>query len=104
MTAGAPLERTLLTHDQVAVLLRGGSAKAARDWFWRHRAGLEALGFPPPVPGIARRWDPVAIHAWLDSQVPAHLRPYLPGPAAAAGGDDWETKLDAAARDLAAAE
>lgn len=106
------MARALLTREQVAVMLRGrDSAPAtARQWLAENRAALEALGFPPAVPGT-NRYDPAAILAWLDSQVPAHLRPFLAaahGPGVvnldASDLDDWETQLDAAARDLAAAE
>lgn len=53
--------RALLTQRQVAEWL-GHSL----DWFRRHRARLTAeQGFPAPVPGLGRRWDPAAITAWL---------------------------------------
>jgi len=67
----------LLKHGQVAQLL-GHSA----DWFSRHRAQLEAQGFPRPVPGCGRRWDPAAIEAWLAAQRPGAV-------------DEWEARLRA---------
>jgi len=34
----------------------------------RRRRLEEDHGFPPPVPGLGRRWDPQAIEAWLARQ------------------------------------
>lgn len=57
----------------------------------------EAEGFPPPVLGRGRgaRWDPAAIDAWLDSRMPAHLRPELrhEGPTGEIDLDAWRDKL-----------
>jgi hypothetical protein len=37
--------------------------------FNARRRRLEAdHGFPPPVPGLGRRWNPAAIEAWLAAQ------------------------------------
>ena len=33
--------------------------------FCRRRARLEAAGFPRPLPGLRRRYDPLAIQGWL---------------------------------------
>ena len=33
--------------------------------FCRRRAQLEASGFPRPLPGLRRRYDPLAIQGWL---------------------------------------
>jgi hypothetical protein len=40
-------------------------------WFYRNRVRLEARGFPVPVDGLGLRWDPAAIDAWLNAQLPA---------------------------------
>jgi hypothetical protein len=34
----------------------------------RRRRLEEDHGFPPPVPGLGRRWNPAAIEAWLAQQ------------------------------------
>lgn len=74
----------LLSAQEVAALLH-----RQMNWFYKHRRRLEALGFPRPVPGMGRRWDPVAIRHWLDKQ--AGLAPASPA------GDDpnWGRRLDA---------
>jgi hypothetical protein len=47
--------------------------------FNARRRRLEAdHGFPPPVPGLGRRWNPAAIEGWLASQgggLPDHQAP-----------------------------
>ena len=35
--------------------------------YTNHKRLTESEGFPPPVRGCGRRWDPVAVDAWLDS-------------------------------------
>lgn len=66
--------------------------------FLRLRGRLEAeQGFPPPVPGLALRWDPRAIEDWLAARRAA--------PAAAASEsspalDAWEATLAARADTL----
>lgn len=65
-------ERELLTRDQVARKLGHTGC-----WFNRNRKSLEREdGFPPAVLGRGRgaRWDPAAIDAWLDRQMPPDLR------------------------------
>lgn len=52
--------RPLLTAHQVAQLLALPGPRS----FSARRRRLEAEGFPPPVPGLGLRWDPVAIDAW----------------------------------------
>jgi hypothetical protein len=49
----------------------------------RRRRLEEEHGFPPPVAGVGRRWDPAAIEAWLDAQRPRKL----------AGGEDLAAEL-----------
>jgi len=45
------------------------------EWFTRNERRLMAEhGFPARVKGCGRRWDPAAIDAWLDAQLPPHLR------------------------------
>lgn len=47
-----------------------------KDWLYRNRASLAAEhGFPAPVPNMPSRYDLVAVHLWLDRQIPAALRP-----------------------------
>jgi predicted DNA-binding transcriptional regulator AlpA len=66
------MTRTLLSAAEVAAKLH-----KKREWFYKrlNRETLEALGFPPPVPGCGLVWDPAAIDAWLDAQMPDGLRP-----------------------------
>jgi predicted DNA-binding transcriptional regulator AlpA len=57
-------DRTLWQAAQVADRL--GISPAA---FAQRRRRLEDdHGFPPPVPGLCRRWNPAAIEAWLARQ------------------------------------
>lgn len=63
------VEFELLDLDALARRLR-----VSKDWWFRHRRALEGLGFPAPVKGIPNHWDPVAIRAWLDSQLPDYAR------------------------------
>lgn len=66
--------RDLLNLDQLIAKLG-----KSRDWWFRNRDRLERdLGFPPRVPGMGQSWDPAAIDAWLDAQMPAHLKPAEP--------------------------
>ena len=53
---------SLLTIREVCRLLRRTSG-----WFCSHRAELEAVGFPLPVP-VVGRYDGRAVAAWLDRQ------------------------------------
>lgn len=63
-------ERMLLNAPEVALKL-----KHSLTWFARNRERLETEhGFPRPIDGVGRRWDPVAIDRWLDLQLPEHLR------------------------------
>ena len=72
------MNRALLSLDQVARLLRGDEP-GARAWFYKHWQMLVATrGFPPPVEGLGKRWDPVAVHWWLDQRLPLELRPPAP--------------------------
>lgn len=64
--------RQLLTLHQVAVLL---GLPGARSLVARRRQLEEEHGFPPPVPGLGLRWDPVAIDAWLARHRPAEATP-----------------------------
>ena len=58
--------RELLTAPLVARKL-GRSL----NWFYRHRTELEDdHSFPRTVRGCGTRWDPRAIEAWLDAQLP----------------------------------
>jgi predicted DNA-binding transcriptional regulator AlpA len=55
--------RPLLTARDVAALLG-----VTVSYWYRRRRALEAAGFPPPVPALGNRWDPVAIERWLAAQ------------------------------------
>jgi predicted DNA-binding transcriptional regulator AlpA len=81
--------RHLLTAHQVAELLALGGPRS----FAQRRRRLEGLGFPPPVPGLGRRWDPAAIAAWLAAKR---------GAAAEAGNDNVEQLLIGRARAIGA--
>jgi hypothetical protein len=85
----------LLTAHQVAEILALDSARAFAQ---RRRRLEEEHGFPRPVPGVGRRWDPLAIEAW---------RRRIRGEAAPArqegpGNDNVEDLLIGRARSLAA--
>lgn len=54
-----------LLIDRVALARLLGRSLA---WWDKNRARLYALGFPQPVPGMGKRWDPVAIENWLAQQ------------------------------------
>ena len=82
-------DRTLWQAAQVAQRL--GISPAA---FAQRRRRLEDAGFPPPVPGLCRRWNPAAIEAWLDQQAGGIPNSQLVDP---------ETILVARARAMAAA-
>ena len=60
------MTRQFLTARQVAAALN-----QSLPWFRRHRAALEADGFPPPAFGTAAgaRWDSAAIDAWADRKI-----------------------------------
>jgi len=74
------------------------------DGFCRRRARLEAGGFPRPLPGLRRRYDPLAIEGWL-----ARLRGSANAPPDAAAppepGSDaaFQAELDRRALSLATA-
>ena len=62
-------DRQLLDLDALRAKLRVSTA-----WWAKFHDQLYTLGFPPPVEGLGYRWDPVAVDAWLDRKMPAHLR------------------------------
>ncbi|WP_421988515.1 hypothetical protein [Roseococcus sp.] len=67
MPDGHFVSRELLTAPLVAKAL-GRSL----TWFYHHRVELEEQhGFPRTVRGCGTRWDPRAIEAWRDAQLPA---------------------------------
>lgn len=39
--------------------------------FYDRKAGLEARGFPRPVPGMGARWPVLAVTQWINQQLPA---------------------------------
>lgn len=83
-------DRALLRTADVARRL--GKSVA---WFRRQREHLKAAhGFPAPIAGLGLVWDPRAIDAWLDLQLP---RPSAPAAAAAPKDLDalaaWEETL-----------
>jgi hypothetical protein len=59
--------RACLTERQVAALFRHHVG-----WLLRERDALEARGFPKPI--VPGSYDPLAIAAWFDLQMPAALR------------------------------
>lgn len=63
-------DRTLLAIAQVALRLN----VSAENFNRRRRELIERHGFPPPLPGLALRWDPLAIDLWLDKHIPPPLR------------------------------
>jgi predicted DNA-binding transcriptional regulator AlpA len=66
---------------------------------------LADAGFPQPLPGLGKRWDPEAVAAWLASRRTAPPAP-PPAPPAAAPEDDiatWQRLLDGRAADIAGA-
>jgi predicted DNA-binding transcriptional regulator AlpA len=89
----------LLTLTQIAAQL--GVPVSA---LYRNMSGLRACGFPRPVAGCGRRYDPEAIAAWLARQrtapsVPSPLEGEGKGeaPPAAPAADDipgWQAELD----------
>lgn len=65
--------------------------------FLRRRPQLEMEhGFPPPVRGLALRWDPLAIEAWLAAQRQGAVSVTV------APAHDWEAILAARAQALPA--
>jgi predicted DNA-binding transcriptional regulator AlpA len=91
-TAFAMTDRTLLDLRDLAKRI-----KRSLDWTYRALPGLIAdHGFPAPLPGLGKRWDPVAVDAWLDAQLAPELSPARPQAAAAA--PDWEAELIRRAR------
>lgn len=89
------MDRTLLDPAQVAKRLNVSAEVFNR----RRRELIERHGFPPPLPGLLCRWDPLAIDRWLDAHIPAPLR--VPPPedeALAAQRQELERRLPAAGR------
>jgi len=85
LSSGQP--RALLNTRQVAARLG-----RTLNWFYRNKKRLEnEHEFPHPVGGCGGRWDPAAIDAWLDRQMPARLRePVDPSvPSGFATWEDW---------------
>ena len=76
----------VLTCSQVAQLLN----MKLPTFYPRQRSLIEVHGFPPPVPGLGRRWDPQAIAAWIARQSGTTAAPTP----AANEDDDWAAKLD----------
>lgn len=94
--------RALLSLDQVAKLLRGDEP-GARAWFYKHWQMLVATrGFPPPVEGLGKRWDPVAVHWWLDQRLPIELRPPAPAIDDGSRAGELADELDRRAAAIAA--
>jgi hypothetical protein len=59
--------RACLTERQVAALFHHRVA-----WLLRERDALEARGFPKPI--VPGSYDPLAVAAWFDLQMPPALR------------------------------
>lgn len=96
MSGGADI--ALLPLAAVALKLGVSRERFYKRW----KAMVAEHGFPPPVPGCGKRWDPVAIRRWLDAQMPAHLRPPVAA-AAEAEAADLAAELRERARALAPA-
>lgn len=66
--------RRFITRVEVAELL--GIRATCEDTIRRKLADLvRDHGFPPPAPGLQpHRWDPAAVAAWQDDQIPPRLR------------------------------
>lgn len=84
----------LLTFQDLAQRL----GVSVQRLYRQHRELREQHGFPPPVAGMGRLWDPRAIENWLASQrgeaVPiGTLLPPEP-PELEAVVIDWKTELD----------
>jgi hypothetical protein len=87
----------LLTAHQVAEIL---ALDGPRAFAQRRRRLEEEHGFPPPVPGVGQRWDPLAIEAWR-RRIRGEAAPALhDGP----GNDNVEDLLIVRARTMAAAD
>ncbi len=73
--------------------------------FYDNSHALKASGFPVPVPGTGKRYDPGAIKAWLDRQGrPNSSATEAPDDTTAANDDDvaaWQATLDARSAGLA---
>lgn len=70
----------LLALAEVAAALGFSRERFYKRW----KAMVRDHGFPAPVPGCGKRWDPVAIRCWLDRQLePAAADPADPGARAA---------------------
>jgi predicted DNA-binding transcriptional regulator AlpA len=63
-------ERKLLTVRELADRIDRTAGYIYRNW----RRLVAEEGFPPPVRGLGNRWDPVAVDAWLDAQIPPERR------------------------------
>ena len=94
MTDNLTQPRALLNTRQVAARLGH-----TLDWFYRNRPRLESQhDFPPSVGGCGGRWDPAALDAWLDTQIPAALRePVDRDPSVPPGFATWQDWMEARA-------
>jgi hypothetical protein len=86
----ASLAPPCLRVAQVAQLLGLPNSRS----FAARRRRLEEAGFPPPLPGLGKVWDPLAIDAWRRRQ------PGAPPSSAEAEGQAAEDLLIARARAL----
>jgi hypothetical protein len=72
--------RALLTLDELAAALKVKREFLHKEWRRLHREH----GFPMPMPGLERRWDPRAIELWQDNDLRRQgLLPALAADAAA---------------------
>lgn len=81
--------------SEVPVDLRGVAALLGKSLNWTHRhirRLRDQHGFPAPLP-LIRRYDPIAIRAWI-------ARQSLEAPSANADELDWAERLDANAVSL----
>jgi predicted DNA-binding transcriptional regulator AlpA len=86
----------LLTLSDIAAQL-GVSLPA----LYRRMSLLRAQGFPRPLPGLGRRYDPAAVAAWIArASAPVPPAPLATAPDAI---EPWQAELDRRAAAMATA-
>lgn len=63
--------KLVFTADEVAAVLQ-----MPRPEFDRLRSGLEAVGFPPPIKGLADRWSIINVINWVNSDGRPNTTPH----------------------------
>lgn len=92
------MREPLLTFPEVAERL----GVPLNSLYRNHRVLREEHGFPAPVPGLGRRWDPQAIENWLATQrgEPVPIGQLLPPDTTTAEVFDWQQELDRRALEM----